>query len=127
MEKKDGQGKEYYINGKIKFEGNYLDGEIFNGIIYEKDSNNSFIINNGNGYIKIYDEFGNLFFEGEYKNREKNGKGKEYNNNRLIYEGEFSNGIRVGSGKGKEYDSITNQLIYEGEYLNGKREGKGKI
>ena len=124
--RKEGKGAEYYINGKIKFEGIYLNGEMWDGIGYEKDSNNSFTINNGVGYIKKYDKYGHLFFEGEYKNGEKNGKGKEYNDNILIYEGEFSKGIRVGYGKGKEYDSMTNQLIYEGNYFNGKREGVGK-
>ena len=126
--RKEGKGAEYYINGDIKFEGIFLNGEIWDGIGYEKDSDNYFIIKNGNGYIKEYDEFGNLLFEGEYKNGEKNGKGKEYfNSNVLIYEGEFSNGIRIGKGKGKEYDSITKKLIYDGNYLDGKRNGEGKI
>ena len=125
--RKEGKGIEYYINEEIKFEGYFLNGEIWDGIGYEMDSNNYFIIKNGNGYIKEYDEYGNLFFEGEYKNGEKNGEGKEYNNNVLIYEGKFSNGIRIENGKGKEYDSVTNKLIYDGNYLNGKRDGKGKI
>ena len=30
------------------------------------------------------------------------------------------------NGKGKEYIIITNILIFEGEYLNGKRNGTGK-
>ena len=25
--KRNGKGKEYYLNGKLKFEGNYLNGE----------------------------------------------------------------------------------------------------
>ena len=125
--RKEGKGAEYYINGEIKFEGIFLNGEIWDGIGYEKDSDNYFIIKNGNGYIKEYDEFGNLLFEGEYKNGEKSGKGKEYSCNVLIYEGEFSNGIRIGKGKGKEYDSITKKLIYDGNYLDGKRNGEGKI
>ena len=35
----------------------------------------------GNGLI--FDEFGNLLFEGEFKNDEYNGKGKYYENNIL--------------------------------------------
>ena len=56
---------------------------------------------------------------------ESNGKGKEYyeNNNELIFEGEYLNKKR--HGKGKEYDGSRN-LIFVGEYLNGKRHGKGK-
>ena len=33
-----------------------------------------------------------MIFDGEYKNGIKNGKGKEYYNGKLIYEGEFLNG-----------------------------------
>ena len=41
----------------------------------------------------------------------------------IIFEGEYLNGER--NGKGKEYDAI-GKLDFEGEYLNGKRNGKGK-
>ena len=51
----------------------------------------------GKGYVKEYNDNGELEFEGEYLNGERNGKGKEYN-----YKGE---------------------LIFEGKYLNGKRNG----
>ena len=65
-----------------------------------------------------------LIFEGEYKNGERNGKGKEYNKNgNLIFEGEYLNGKR--NGKGKEYD-FNGNIIFEGKYLNGKKwTGKG--
>ena len=57
-------------------------------------------------------------------NGKRNGKGKEYKTNQLIYEGEYLNGKR--NGKGKEYD-YNKELIFEGEYLNDKRwNGKGK-
>ena len=63
-------------------------------------------------------------FEGEYKNGERNGKGKEYDHNRkVIYEGEYKNGER--NGLGKEYDN-EGELMYEGEYLNGKEMEKEK-
>ena len=61
-----------------------------------------------------YDNFWSLFFESENKNGEKNGKGKEYNNNDSNnLEGEFKNGKRL---KGKEY--ANNKLVFEGEYYN---------
>ena len=80
---------------------------------------------NGKGIEYYYN--GELKFEGEYKNGERNGKGKEYeseeDNFRLIYEGESLNGKR--NGKGKEY--YNDKLEFEGEYLNGKKwNGKGK-
>ena len=64
-----------------------------------------------------------LIYEGEYLNGRRNGKGKEYKNGKLRFEGKYLNGKR--NGKGKEYDD-NGRLIFEGEYLNGKRNGKGK-
>ena len=50
--RKNGKGKEYFIDGKLKSEGKYLNNEIWNGTIYEIDSDNTFKINSGNGYVK---------------------------------------------------------------------------
>ena len=62
--------KEYYFNGILIFEGEYLDGK-----------------RNGKG--KEY-KFGKLEFEGEYLDGERNGKGKEYYfNGNLRFEGEY--------------------------------------
>ena len=74
--RRHGKGKEYYINGKLKFDGEYFNDEIWNGIIYEKDSNDAFRINSGNGYIKNYNILGNLIFEGFYKNGKKMDMGR---------------------------------------------------
>ena len=95
------KSKVYYNNGKLKFEGEYLNGKR-KGKEY-----------NGNGKLK---------FEGEYLNDEKIGKGKEYNNNgKLIFEGEYLYDFKL---KGKEY--VNEKLEYEGEYLyNTKWNGKG--
>ena len=39
-------------------------------------------------------------FEGEYKNGQRNGKGKEYNlDGELIFEGEYKNGQRNGKSQ----------------------------
>ena len=55
---------------------------------------------------------GELRFEGEYLNGERNGKGKEYDyDGKLIFEGEYINGERSGNGKGKEY--YDDNLIFE--------------
>ena len=71
-----------------------------------------------------------LKFEGEYLNWERNGKGKEYNDEgKLIFEGEYLKSQRNG---GKEYDYNgklkfegmfkDDELIIEDEYLNGKKD-----
>ena len=54
---KHGYGKEYYFEGGLKFEGQFLYGE-----------------RNGKG--KEYNEFGKLQYEGEFLNGERNGKEK---------------------------------------------------
>jgi antitoxin component YwqK of YwqJK toxin-antitoxin module len=82
------------------------------------------IENNGQG--KEYDiDTDELLFEGEYKNKKRNGIGKEYDEEKLIFEGEYKNGIK--NGHGKKYDK-NGKLIFEGQYLNGVEwEGKGMI
>ena len=57
-------------------------------------------IKNGKGHVKKFDNLGNLKFEGEYLNGEKNGKGKEYYyNGKLEFEVEYLVGKRNGIGK----------------------------
>ena len=77
-EKRNGKGKEYYENGKLKFEGEYLKGKKWNEKGYDVDGNNIYEINNGTGKIKEYNISSTIKFEGEYLKGEKNGKGKQY-------------------------------------------------
>ena len=74
-----------------------------------------------NGKGKEYNKNGELIFEGDYSNGKRNGKGKEYENNKLIFEGEFLYGYRI---RGKEY--VNEKLIYEGSYIISK-DGTEKI
>jgi len=95
----NGKVREYGLNSKLYFEGEYLDGKR-NGI--------------GKEYCSDI-----LIFVGEYLNGQRNGKGKEYFvNGLLIYEGEYSFGRR--NGNGKEYD-LNGQFIFEGKFKNGER------
>ena len=54
----------------------------------------------------------------------RNGYGKEYRPNGLhvLYEGEWTDGMRVGCGKEYYPDST---LLYDGEYKNGMWDGHG--
>ena len=94
-------------------------------LIHYKNFSQRYIINQSNGKGKEFNGFNDeLLYEGDYKNGERNGKGKEYyKDGKLKFEGEYKNGKR--NGKGKEY--LDNKIIkYEGEYLNGKKwNGKG--
>ena len=47
--RKNGKGKEYFSNSKIKFEGEYLNGIKWNGKGYNKNGIINFEIKNGNG------------------------------------------------------------------------------
>ena len=119
--KLNGKAKEYYINGKLKAEIEYLNGEKIKEKLYDNDNNIKFEGEylygsklKGKEYIN-----GILEYEGEYLLDKKwNGKGYDKNGN-IIYE------LINGNGKVKEYDNY-GHLIFEGEYLNGKRNGKGK-
>ena len=93
-----------------------------NTLIYEGEYKNG----EKSGKGKEYYDMDKLLFEGEYLNRLKNGKGKAYSplSTKVEYEGEFIDGIR--NGKAKEYDFINGNLKFEGEYINGdKLNGKG--
>ena len=59
-----------------------------------------------------------LTYEGEYKNGERNGKGKEYKEGNVIFEGEYRNGKRHGKGEELDYKGKT---LFEGMYSNGKK------
>ena len=99
-------GQFYDQNGKLVFEGEYLDGKRWKGKGTE------------------YNNDGKLVFEGEYLDGKKwNGKGREYNDDgNLIFDGIFSYGIK--SGKLKKYKY--NKLQFEGELVFNKIKGKGK-
>ena len=84
---RSGKGKEYNKNTLI-FEGEYLNGKRWNGKRYDEFRNIVYELNDGKGLVKEYDNNGDLIFEGEYLNGERNGKGKEYSNDKLIFEGE---------------------------------------
>ena len=142
--KRHGKGKEFYNDGKLKFEGDFFNGYKIKVKGYNKEGKK--ILNIGvNGKGKEYYNNGKLKFKGEYLYGKRwNGKGyningdieyvmrngsgyvKEYDyNGELIYEGIYYNGEE--NGEGKEYiDFNLNFLKYKGEYLNGKRNGKGK-
>ena len=123
--KRNGKGKEYDLNsGEVLFEGEYYNNRQLIGKEYDKNGNLICEINNIEGKGKEFYGIGELMFEGEYSNGERNGKGKEYYyGNRLLFEGEYLNGKR--NGKGKLYN-IFGQIIFEGKYLNDKQwEGIG--
>ena len=117
------KGKEYYADGNLEYEGEFLFDKKWDGKGYNKNGNIIYELHNGNGNVKEY-SCHKLIFEGEYLDGKKIGKGKEYKDDgKLIFDGEYLDDKR--NGKGKEYN-IDGKLIFDGEYLDDKRNGKGK-
>ena len=91
-----------------------------------KKASKIYLIFEDKGKVKEYDKESNIIkFEGEYKNKKRNGIGKEYCEGKLIFEGQYKDGLKNGSGKAYDEDG---KLIFEGIYLNGVEwEGQGQI
>ena len=118
--KKDGHGKEIYINGEYyigDFKNDFKNGK---GKIFNKFNNikiESEWVNNiakDNKYIIEYYDNGNKKFEGEYNGVNRNGEGKEYDyKEKLIFEGVFEEDKRKS---GKIYNN--EMIIFNGEFSN---------
>ena len=95
--KYNGKGKEYDSKGVLRFVGIYLNGKKWSGKGYNGKGIEEYELKEGNGFCKEYDFYtGKTIFEGKYLNGERNGKGKEYNyDGKLIFEGEYLNGKRM--------------------------------
>ena len=111
----NGLGKHYDSRGKIKFEGEYLKGKRWNGKGYNDKGEEEYELIDGCGKILLYSR-GKLKFEGDCKD----GLciGKEYEKDKIVFEGEYLNGKK--HGKGKEY-TIDGKIKYDGEYYDGER------
>ena len=116
------KGKEY-IKGILKFDGKYLYNKKYDGKGFDDNGKVIYELINGNGKVKEYNDNNILIFEGEYLNGLRNGKGKEYNYKVLVFEGEYLNGRK--NGYGKEYFNFLGKLKFEGFFLNDMKKGKG--
>ena len=73
---------------------------------------------------KLYD-YENNEYNGYMKFGKKNGKGKFiFNNNEMIYVGNFKNDIREGKGN---LFSVDNLYLYDGDWKNDKYNGSGSL
>ena len=142
-----GKGKQYNIYGQLLSENEYLCGKVCGKLLNYKNNKlmaifdvDTFIDDKISGNAKLFDENGNLKYEGEIFNNIRI-KGKQYVKGKLEFEGEYSFGkkwngkgydkngniiyeLNNGTGKVKEYDD--DLLIFDGEYVNGKRTGISK-
>ena len=134
--------KVYQIDGKLKYQGDILDGKYDNlGKLYE----NGQIIYEGGFNKGKYNKYGEIFgkyvgeflngnyhgygktcnYEGFFENNLYEGKGTLYEDN-LFYEAEFSKGL-IKDGFAKIYKKIYlgKFLFFEGFLKNKKYEGEG--
>ena len=80
----------------MEFEIEYFNEKKLNGKIHNLEDDTTHELINGKGYIKEYNFNRKLLFEGEYLNGLRNGKGKEYYYFQIIYDGEYLNGLKSG-------------------------------
>ncbi|TVX97379.1 stalk domain-containing protein [Cohnella terricola] len=111
-QEKNGYDKEYYSNGKLRYEGYWYR-------------------NKYDGTGKFYDNNGNLIYSGNFRNGMPDGTGTTYHaNGNILYEGYMYRGLNGNDliiyGTGKYYNQ-DGSLFYEGEMNNSKFNGKGKI
>ena len=123
----NGKGKEYYKNGNIKYDGDFVNNK------YE--GNGKYIYENGDYYIGpfinglkhgkgiIYYKNGNIMYDGDFVNDKREGEGKYIWKDGQYYIGPWLNDLK--HGKGTIYYKNDN-IKYDGDFVNNKREGYGK-
>ena len=100
-------------NGNIIHEGKCV--SIF-GDIYE----GKFVNFNLEGHGKHYSKNKRLIYEGEFKNGLYNGKGTYHTTNKIYYEGHFKDNVK--NGQGLQRQGINS---HAGNFTNGQLDGKG--
>ena len=95
----------YYSDGKLKYEGDILDGK------YE-----------GKGMLYYDHEAKRIEYEGNFSNGKFEGKGIYYWKDGNYYIGDFVNGLKHGYGI---YYKNDGKVKYEGGFINDKFEGNG--
>jgi antitoxin component YwqK of YwqJK toxin-antitoxin module len=121
----NGIGTIYYINGNIYIEGGiykygYINDKINvyykNGYIkYQGETMGKYLDYCCNGYGKLYNIYGNIIYDGEWKNNKYHGTGTKYEENGYIYFSNWKHGEKNGfvicyNEKG--------HICYKGKWIN---------
>ena len=125
---KKGKASIYYSNGKLKYEGDCLDGKFEGRGTYYYEGGNRYDgewqkgLKHGKGILYYDHEAKIKRYEGNFTKGKFDGKGIYYWNDGSYYIGDFANGLKHGYGK--YFKDGT--LKYEGGFINDKFGGKGK-
>jgi hypothetical protein len=127
---KKGKVTIYYSDGKIKYEGDCLDGNFEGyGTYYYKENGNRYDgewkkgLKHGKGKLYYDFEAKNKRYEGYFIKGKFEGKGIYYWKDGSYYIGDFVNGFKHGKGKYYKKDGT---LKYAGGFVNDKFAGTGK-
>lgn len=115
---RDGQGVEFDENEKPKSISIFENGALVRRVKEFKGKE-----------IVLYDENGKKLYEGGFKNSRElgypaDGKGKQYENGIMVYNGDFVKGKRDGHG----FSYYLNRTLkYDGDWKDNKANGNGKF
>ena len=126
---KNGKIAIYYNDGKLKYEGDRVDGEFEGkGTYYYIEDGNRYEgewkkgVKHGKGILYYDFEATKKRYEGNFSKGKFEGKGIYYWDDGSYYKGYFKNGSKHGLG---EYYEKDGKLKYKGMFYNNKFEGKG--
>ncbi|MDR6883073.1 cold shock domain-containing protein [Bacillus sp. 3255] len=141
---RNGIGKTFYDDGLVQYEGQWLQGNIEGKGVYRLRAGdllsgnfkkNSFIDKKNNRLLKVIDSPSvsgsgcTIIYEGGIKDGKRNGRGKEYDNGHVIYDGYWLNDKRHGHGSSFRvidyYDKARSVKEYCGEWVEDKKSGVG--
>ena len=122
----------YYNDGKLKYEGDRVDGKFEGkGTYYYKEDGNRYEgewkkgLKHGKGILYYDFEATKIRYEGNFFKGKFDGIGTYYwEEDNSYYKGYFKNGSKHGYGI---YCNKDGELIYEGRFYNNKYEGKGVL
>ena len=120
--KAKGEGTIYDGYGEVLLEGNFTDGKLKNGTLFEREFIYSGRFKNG-----TFNKYGEI----QYNNFQKNilKEPNFYLQNGFRYEGNWKNGKKHGRGKMiYEYDKDKKpKIYYSGDWAKDKKNGKGTL
>ena len=124
-----GKGTWYQEYGTVSFEGNWIDNENAINVTkndhgkksYGKLVNDSFEADPLNGHAR--EDYDNGYYEGNFVNGKRHGRGTYVWNNGDRYDGEWRDGQKHGKG----FQKCSNGSTYDGYWKNDDWYGTGKL